>query len=221
MKYDIELPWAEFRDQVLGQPGWTLNYFDLSNHYWLYAVKNSFIAFCKIHQDSGADQTEFEADYKPAENPLIVNATQGRFERDDIVLKLACTSGQADASGDLALSILVPGTPGSEYRYAAGGYAFSDNYGWSDKIKKVEIVDEDNLLGLGAGTVVKVYHDSDADEANQGWFFWKTHGSEGECEIEPMGWYGQIPSGLYLRVTFKLQANANCKTNIWWGRTEA
>lgn len=220
MKFNLELPWSDFKTQALDAGGWTLNYFDLADHYWLFAMKNQFTVFCKIYKDSGADQTEFEADYKPAENPPIINATQSRFERDDIVLKLACAAGQADANGDLAVTILVPGTPGSEYRYAAGGYAFSDLHGWLDKITKVEVVDEDNLLGFGAGTVVKVYHDSDADEANQGWYFWKTHGGEGECEIEPIGWYGQIPSGLYLRVTFKLQALAKAKVNVWWGRVE-
>lgn len=220
MKHDLELPWSEFKSQVLDVTGWTVNYFEVSNHYWIYGINNGFSILCKIYKDSGDDQTEFENDYKPEENPQIINATQSRFERDDIVLKLACAAGQADSSGDLSVSLLVPGEAGAEYRYAAGGYAFSENYGWSDKIKKVEIVDSDNLLGFGSGTVVKVYHDSDAGEANQGWYFWKTHGSEGECEIEPMGWYGQIHSGLYLRVTLKLQANANCKINIWWGRVE-
>ena len=157
---------------------------------------------------------ERDADGKP------IIPVMSRFERDDIVLKLACIAGQADANGDLALQIKVPGTPGTDYRYAAGGYATIDAYTWGDKLKAVEIVDVDDIMGFGAGTVLKTYHDAEAPEANQGWYFWQAHGTQGEVEIEPMGWYGQIPAGLYLRCTFKVAPLKNIQCAIWWGKVE-
>lgn len=220
MRHDIELPWAEFKDQVLDTGKWKWVFFDIADHYMIFAKQNSFTVLCKIHKDSGSDQTDFETNYQANAVTELVDATQSRFERDDIVLKLAQVAVTADGSGDAALQIKVPGTPGSEQRYAAGGYAFVETYDWADKISKVEVVDVDNLMGYGAGAVLKVYHDSDADEENQGWPFWKTNGTEGECEIEPMGWYGIIPSGLYLRITCKVQPDVRVKAAIWWGRVE-
>lgn len=220
MKHDIELPWAEFKAQVLDVGSWKWMHFDVSGHYMIFAKQNQFTVFCKLFKDSGADQTDFETNYAPNSVDIIIDKTESRFERDDIVLKLSRVAGQADANGDLALSIKVPGTPGSDSRYAAGGYAFTDAYAWTDKVSKVEVIDEDNITGYGAGAVLKEYHDAEAPEANQGWPFWKMHGAEGECEIEPMGWYGNLPSGLYLKITMKLAANANAKVALWWGKVE-
>ena len=143
-----------------------------------------------------------------------------RFERSDIVLKLARAAGQADANGDLSLSIVVPGDAGAITRYAAGGYAYTDSYTWEDALKKVEMIDVDNIFGYGANAVLKEYHDSEVAADNQGWFFEKHHGNEGQVEIEPMGWYGELRGGLSLKLTFKVAANAKVKCLIWWGKIE-
>ena len=150
----------------------------------------------------------------------ILSATVGRFERSDIVLKLAKHSGQADSNGDLALDIVIPGEAGAITRYAAGGYAYVDNYAWDDAITKVEVIDVDDIFGYGANTVLKEYHDSEVDESNRGWYFEKSYGSEGNVDIEPMGWYGELRGGLTLRITFKVSANAKIKIIIWWGKKE-
>lgn len=151
-------------------------------------------------------------------NPVL--PVVGRFERSDIVLKLAKISGQANNSGDLVLSMVVPGTVGEVTRYVAGGYAYTDNYSWDDALTKVEVVDVENIFGYGANAVLKEYHDSEVDSANQGWFFEKGYGQEGCIDIEPMGWYGEMRGGLTLKLTFKVSANAKIKCIIWWGKKE-
>lgn len=151
-------------------------------------------------------------------NPI--SETRNRFEREDIVLKLAKTNGQADANGDLVIDMAIPGIPGEITRYAAGGYAYTENYSWLDCLVKCEVVDADNIFGYGAGAVLKNYHDQDVAEENQGWYFEKSYGNEGNLDIEPMGWYGAFRGGLVLRLTFKVQANSRVKTIIWWGTVE-
>lgn len=151
-------------------------------------------------------------------NPVL--PVMGRFERTDIVLKLARASGQADANGDLIINVVIPGTPGEITRFASGGYAFVDVYEWESVMTKVEVVDVDNIFGYGAGVVLKEYHDSDVPTANQGWFFERSYGSEGNLDIEPMGWYGEMRGGLTLRMTFKIGANAKVKVLLYWGTKE-
>ena len=219
MRNAIELPWSEFKTQCL-DAGWQFMYFQRGDTYFIYANQNSFFILCKIVMDDGADHVEFETMYQPGASSNIRSNVSTQFERQDIVLKLAHCDGQADGNGDLELTLKVPGTFGVDYRYAAGGYAITDSYSWTDKISKVEIIDVDNVLGQGANYIAKRYHDSEVDSANQGWPFWKSHGSEGECEIEPMGWYGHLPAELYLRVTLKVAPNANVKCLIWWGKEE-
>lgn len=215
----IELPWAEFKAQVLDTHHWNVVYFDINNHYFIYAKQNSFTVICKMHKDSGSDQADFEDNYKDLISNKITDNNRSRFEDEDIVLKLVKLAGQADGNGDLSLEVEIPGEAGEIGRYAAGFWAFTDNYAWGDAITKIEIIDTNGMLGE-AGAVVKDYHDSDLSSENQGWFFWKVFGTEGECEVEPIGYYGQIFAGLTVRMTFKVQANAKVKVNGWWGKKE-
>lgn len=208
----IELNWSNFKSQCL-DAAWQYIYFDVDNTYKIYASKGDFKVLCQIYKDNGADQTDFEDNYQSDLASDLSIETRSRFEREDIVLKLSRISGQADANGDLVLDIDFPGE-----RYLAGGYAFTDNYTWTDKVSKVEVLDYMDLTGAGLNAVIKEYYDSELPSANQGWPFWKTFGNEGECEIEPMGWYGHLAIPLRVRITFKVAANANVKAAIWAGK---
>lgn len=220
MKFDIELPWTEFKSQVLETAGWKWLYFEIDNTYKVFAKQNDFTVLCKIYKDSGTDQTDFETNFIPIVSDRFESNVRTKFEVDEIVLKLTKLSGQADANGDLSLELKVPGSIANVERYVSGGYAYVDNYQWTDSLNKVEVVDVDNVVGYGAGAVLKTYHDAEVPTENQGWYFEKSFGSEGLVEIEPMGWYGQFNGELYLRLTFKVSANANVKCLIWWGKVE-
>jgi len=217
----IELAWAEFKDQVLDTGMWKWTYFTVGDEYKIHAKQNSFSVLCKINKSNDpTDAEDFETNYMANANSQFVDRVESRFELDEIVLKLARINGTADASGDLALDLVVPGTFGAVERYVQGGYAYTDSYQFLDKITKVEVLDYQNYMGYGANTVLKTYHDADVDEANQGWFFEKHFGNEGVVEIEPIGWYGQFYGDLKLRITFKVAANANVKCILWWGKKE-
>jgi hypothetical protein len=216
----IELGWSVFKVQVLDNPKWQWVYFDVNDTYHIYAKQSSLTVLCKIHQDSGADQIEFEAGYKDNATAEIAPIVTTQEEKNDKVLKLA--SGIEDfASGVAVISIQVPGTPGgTDGRWAAGGYCFADVWTIGDRVTKVQVVDTDNLLGYGSGTVLKEYYDSELPEPNQGWQMYPAHSGSGEIEIDPIGGYGFIPAGLYLEIHSACANATKLAACIWWGKEE-
>jgi hypothetical protein len=220
----IELSWDNFKSQVLDTVGWSWIYFDVDGHYKIFAKQNDFTVVCKIYKDDGSDQSDFESNYKDNVSKLIVNNTKTQFEREDIILKLSRVQADFDVSGEAKISIKVPGTPGtSDVRYVAGGYAFTDVFSFGDAMNKIQVVDVDNIIGMGANTVLKTYHDEELDEENQGWYLWPSPQAGGEVEIDPIGYYGEIPAGLYLEIYFKktiVSGASKVFCDIWWGKNE-
>lgn len=144
--------------------------------------------------------------------------TQNRFEESNIQGRLVRVSGQADAQGDITLSLKIPGNPGLTGRYAVRGAIYTNAYTWNDVLEKVELVDDDNILQLGAGAVIAPFHDLDVPIQNQGAPFEYIGGTEGKCVFENIGWYGEFPAGLYLKVKLKVAASAYVKGGMLWGK---
>jgi hypothetical protein len=144
-----------------------------------------------------------------------------QFERTDIVLKICCNNSTFDVNGEATLNFQVPGTPGTaDGRYVAGGYAFTDVMGFGDKVEEINVIDIDDILGYGANAVLQTYHETDLSDSYKGWYFWPSPQAGGEIEIDPMGYYGFLPSGLYLQIKFKkTEASGATKVfcNTWWG----
>jgi hypothetical protein len=162
----------------------------------------------------------------PVNAPIPVVTAE---EVNDKTLKLATSISTFDATTHLAVcQILVPGTyAGFGYndpgRFVAGGYAFTDAGKFGDRCTKIEVADMDNILGSGAGAVIKTYHDQDVDPSNAGWYLYPAPQSAYEIEIDPIGGYGKLPAGLYLRVTFQKVSDSpatQVACNIWWGKIE-
>jgi hypothetical protein len=156
---------------------------------------------------------------------IIGGLVTTQFEMKNKDLKLSCMSGATDVNGLVVLSIKIQGTfngtnpdTGANGIYVSGGVAFFNIWTPGDKIKKLEIVDIDNVLGAGAGYILMNYHDEQATEANAGIFI----GPQGLCEIEAFGGYGFIPSGIYIRVTAqKGSGTGTLYCNIFGGRKTA
>lgn len=228
--------WTQFKEAVAAKR-LSLQYEVDSSRYVIWAHDGPDMYVCYIwidavpvgitqstgysQEQNDLDKQDFDDNFKDYSNLVSLSKVQSQFERDDIVLKLACMKGTANLSGDLTLTIKVPGTYGVDYRYVAGGYAYVDTVAFgTDKITKIEVVDVDNITGLGANTVVKQYHDSEVSSSNQGWYFYPFHNNAGEIEIEPMGWYGALPAELYLQITFKVSSLKTVIADIWWGKIE-
>ena len=134
-------------------------------------------------------------------------------EKSDITLNMACGKIQADVTGLAVLDIKVPGTPGgTDGRYVQGGSAWFDVYHKDDKFK-VFVVDNDNLLGYGAGTVIGSYTD---DGPNAGFYA----EPDGRVQVATLGFFGFIPSGMYLRMEGQCGDGVqdSLYMNIVWGK---
>lgn len=76
--------------------------------------------------------------------------------------------------------------------------------------------------------IIRSYTDEEADEENKGWFFWPlAQGNNlppvGEIEVNPIGGYGFIPSGFYIKLIYQRPngiRTGSFRANIDWGRKE-
>jgi hypothetical protein len=173
-----------------------------------------------------------------------------QYELNDKTLKLGRVKVTiADNVGILYCK--VPGTFGADGagRYVAGGEAIIDTYD-PDDYAMVYIEDFDRLIaaayGAGAGLgrsmtdaemiaqgdypaypILRSYTDDELDAANQGWYFYaEAQGNNlppyGIMDIEPIGGYGFIPSGLYMKIVVNRPnvATGTTRINIFWGKKE-
>lgn len=182
--------------------------------------------------DSGANDIDDKAaqwDYlgNLVANGVEVTNTQikvfDEFTSAEKIPKFACQSASFVGT-ECVLEIKCPGTLGETGRYLKDGYAFTNAYYFGDRVSKLEVVDVDNILGFGAGVVLKTYHDEGVAEANQGWLLWAGEQSTGEVDLENAGGWGIFPAGLYLRCTFKKDALSTATKgaiNIFWADDES
>jgi len=151
------------------------------------------------------------------------------LEKNDKDLKMATIRVATDpATGIAVVQIKSPGTPGvaGEGRYIMGAEAFFKSAHPEDRITKSEVVDVDDILGYGAGTVLKSYHDDEAPEENQGWFIGvDQYGPDGQngsfVEVKPLGGYAFLPAGLWLRITAVKDPASKTSAffaNLLWGK---
>lgn len=157
---------------------------------------------------------------QPVVTPPAEVTTQ--FEKNDKDLKLASAIQDVDAlTGTATVLLQVPGEPGSgDGRWVAGGEAWFESESIGDRVM-VYIVDHDNILGQGADLVVKSYTDDDVAEANQGW---RIPVKAGRVTVEPIGGYGFLPAGFYIKVIGQRDPNlvqgGKFVFNIFWGKKE-
>jgi hypothetical protein len=215
----INLGWSDFKSQVLDTNNWPFIYFEVSERYFLFAKQVDFTVTCLIEKDSGADQTDFETNYKAKAATQLATQVTTQEEKNDKRLKLACGSADFISSDSIEISIKVP----SGGRWIAGGYCWLDSYKNGDRVKSVSLVDVDNILGYGAEFVLANYHDTDMDTANQGWLMYPAPSGASECEIDPIGGYAYLPEGLYLEI-YIARASGSSATfaaiNLWWAKNE-
>lgn len=140
---------------------------------------------------------------------------------DTIDGKLACATAVAQGGGNCTITMKIPGTfsgltPSVNGRLLARGDLFFSNQTLGDKLTSLEIIDADNVTGIGANTIIKSIHDKDLSSENQGWFF----PPGGVLRIEAIRAFRFIPSGLYLRVTASKSGliAGTLYVNIQWGK---
>lgn len=220
--------------------------------YWLKALDGYFSLECMVpaNQPEDAAQIDFEANYKAQGNQSPTSVVTTQFELNNKDLKLArCKVAIVEGAGTVYLP--VPGTFGApgQGRYVAGGYALVDSYD-ADDFVCVYVEDKDRHLAAAYGTaaelersmtdeemqgqgdfpaypVVKSYTDDELPEEHRGWHFWplvvgNNLAPYGETEIDPIGGYGFIPAGFYVKivVTRPNVSNGTSQFDIFWGKKE-
>lgn len=215
---NLELKWPKFK-QFVDQRAVPIQYVEINDNYYLSAFHGPLCVTCLIPKMDPAsdDQAEFEADYKATANGNIKEPVQTQFEREDIRLQMSKATADF-VDGEAEISIKLPGTVGVDTVFIGGGYAFTDVHTFGDCVEKVQIVDVDNILGMGAHTVVATYHDDRVATANQGWYLYPAPQAGGEIEVDPMGFYGEAVAGLYLELYFKATNATKVYVDFVFGR---
>ncbi len=218
----MTLNWQDFKSVITGR-NVPVQYCQVGENYWLKAFDGRFEVECLLPKDeTNADTADFVANFLPEANKRQRSNVETQFERTDLVLKCCRETATFDETGRAEISIQVPGTPGStDGRFVAGGYAMTDSFTFGDHVAAISIVDVDNIMGYGAETVIQTYHDEDVAPSAQGWFMWPQPQAGGEVDIEPIGFYGFIPSGLYLEIYFQRAPSGtaqNVYCDVVWAR---
>ena len=196
------------------------------------------------------DLDEFEASYKAKSTKGLSSVVQTKFESTDLTMKMARVKANI-VSGTARIEFQIPGIPGVGERSIAGGYGFLDTYD-PDDFMTARVEDLDRMIAWGvalaidpgatepvndafvqamgqypAYPVVGSYTDDDAPIESQGWYFWPcAMGNNlppvGEIEVEPLGFYGSVTSGLYLvfEVTRPNVSDGVLRADLWLGRYE-
>lgn len=135
-------------------------------------------------------------------------------------VKILLARGEAstDGSGLAEIIIKVPGSLGSKDRTIDGGTGYFENQEHGDYLK-IELRDDDNLMGYGAGFVLDSFHDTSVPASQQGWYFM---GSD-TLSLNPVVSNDptELPSCMYLHL---LGQKANIATsdtlyvNLHWGK---
>lgn len=166
------------------------------------------------------------------------------LEKSDKGLRLA--SAESTFTGnDCVIDVPIPGTLGTIGRYAAGGYGFTDIYGFGDRVTDVSLVDitfvyagilypatpiEAGIPGteglswadvMPTGVVLGSFHDDDVDPSMKGWRLWCDDGNQGGIDIDPLGGYGEMLAQTVLRIIFLKTGSSGATkaaVNLWWGK---
>ena len=134
-----------------------------------------------------------------------------------VKIYLARGSAATDGAGTADVVIKVPGTVGNKERTIEGGFGCFQNQEPGDYLQ-IDLRDDDNLLGYGAGFVLDTFNDPGTPAANSGWYFL----GSSILNLHPIVSNDptELPSGMYLHVIGQKANIATSDTlyiNLHWG----
>ena len=184
---------------------------------------------------TSADGIDFETNYLPLA-VIAPRQVSTQSERVDIDLKMA-RCGVDIVNGTGTIYVQAP-----TLRYAGGGYLKLDTYDIDDHVL-LSIEDKDRLIAAAMGGLtdeqviasgafpqyptVKSYTDEEQPEECRGWYFDpKPLGGSapamGECQIDPIGFYGELPAGMWVKCVI-VRPNVQigkARCDLFWGKSE-
>lgn len=226
--------WADLKPQVTEKQ--RLRYLDRDA---FYAVSYGDID-CSIQKDAGADQVDFETNYKGAANTSVGNEVTTQMEKNDKDLRMVCGWTTTDANGEAEFAWQIP----AKGRYVAYGDLEFETRHIRDSVVTLEVTDLDRLIawqialqmdpnatepvpdsvvqanGFPDYPVVGHYDERELPGTPSA----NTKGNPsggmsmifqyGITEAQPVAGYGFIPEGMYLRVIAKKDPNATPQAGV-------
>jgi len=195
----IGTDWTTVKDFATSR-GLSIQYIATSDTYYVFAIDGPAEVACQISIISPAstDQTDFETNFKSSANKPLIPITDPLSRTDQFTLKAIGYSGIATKGTTSNIDYKV-GTAGvsSSDRYIRGMELILTNHVFGDSVN-LQIVDNDNLLGYGVGTVL--------DQFATNWYIKDDEKSQGLI-MQPLR--AHIPGGLYIRIVYSSTGTVN------------
>lgn len=216
------IPWSKFKEFVDSR-SISIQWLDIDDNYYLKAFDGYFSLDCNLIKSRNLEEVaDFETNYKSDGNksltPVLTSVTT-LFEKNDKDLKLCSAEAAVGEDSIATIEFKTPGVMANgEGRWIASGMAWFDTKNPHDRIIEINIIDKDNVLGYGANTVIKTYHDDEIDSAQAGYRVPPI----GHVDVETLAGYGFLPAELYLQIKGKKGGDITTGfffVNLEWGKT--
>lgn len=181
---EIKTTWAVCKAKI--DAGRAFRYADLDNNYFIYVFEQSAVYSAKIFKGyHTAEQAEFESTYIPLAGRAIVSAHEPFAEATGFEVKAKGAKGTVtkNTTGNVDLKI-------TEERHINGVEVILKNHVDNDTMK-FQIVDVDNIFGLGAGTILKQFGED-----------WNVKTDTQGQGIISFPYRAKINAGLYVRLAY-------------------
>ena len=191
------LEWSQLKI-ILPTSSLTLHYIEYSDKYRITAYNSTIpLIECdlyKIHEDC----LDFETNFKSLCNKPLTSKSYPFSDTGGFRFRGASFIGSVPSNTTQDLDFLVV-----QERWINGGRAIVNNIGPEDKLT-FQIVDKDNVIGLGAGTVLDEFICE---------YYVPTNGS---LEVS-LAYPARIPAGLYIRLKYTSTHASGCtvKCNLY------
>lgn len=199
--------WAQLKDFSVSRRA-PMQYFESENGYDVIAIDGYFAVATLIDKTSvNADRTDFETNFKAQANqPVVKRDMYGReistnspfTDASGFRFRGAAFSGSSTAAGTFDIDYRI-----AQERYINGGRLLVDMIGADDRMT-FQVVDKDNVLGMGAGVVL--------DEFISEYYV----PQDGNLEVR-LDYPARIMAGLYLRLRYTSTSSTGCtvKCNLY------
>lgn len=201
---------------------------------------------CQIPKDSGADQTDFETNYKALSNKPVINEVTTQYEKNDKTLRCMCAFADTDSNGEAEFSIPIPASG----RWIAYGDVEFESRAFGDYVKLIELTDLDRVLAMMVALQIDPGATEPVDDATAaaalGLPLYPVLGHYDErglpdplpvnakgnpkggiamtfqygiTEAQPIGGYGKLEGLMYLRIVAKKStavSGIKCQLSIDW-----
>jgi hypothetical protein len=212
----ISVSWPDIKGFIADRKDVSLQWLDLSSKYHVFAFDGPFSLRCLLPQDGGAEQLDFEANYKATGNKSVKSEVITLFEKNDKDLKCCSGTVQVDpATGIGVVEIQIPATGRWMNRGNAFFTATEPNRATGIEVCTPPTGLPANTLypgqpALPPGYPLKSYHDDEMPAVNQGFRVpaIASGALAGVSDVETLAGYGWIPGGLVVRITGKMSGVA-------------